>query len=435
MKVSYFLKQPTAEKTSLIGRVNWGENQIKFGTEILTSPKFWEKSKQQFKQTNANPGFPELNQRLKQLATDVSKAYNNFQNNEKREPTKDELRQLITPIITSKRRKQERKQKANYISFFDYYLKFIERTKAGTRTRKGQSATTITKDVARVHMVTYNKLKDLNPNLDWQDIDFDFYDLFLGSLKEQGLSTNYIGRQIKNLKAVLNEATDFGMPTNPAFKNRRFAGFQEDVEDVYLNERELQQLFALDLQASPHLDVTRDLFLIGCYTGQRYSDWGKLTPQNIKDGFLNIIQQKGSSIKQKAVALPLHTVVKQIFTKYGGELPKPYSNQKTNNYLKEVCALVPCLHEKVSTTRTQGSQKVTTVEPKYNLIGTHTARRSFATNSFLADIPSITIMAVTGHATEKEFLKYIKLSSVEHAKIYQVRWDKEAESTGKVVAI
>ena len=284
-------------------------------------------------------------------------------------------------------------------------------------------------------MVTYNKLKDLNPNLDWQDIDFDFYDLFLSSLKEKNYAINYIGRQIKNLKAVLNEASDIGMPTNPAFKNPRFAGFQEDVEDVYLNDSELHQLFNLDLQASPHLDVTRDLFLIGCYTGQRHSDWGKLTPQNIRDGFLNIIQQKGSSIKKKALALPLHAVVKQIFAKYGGELPKPYSNQKTNNYLKEVCALLPCLQEKVSITRTKGKNSLTTVEPKHKLIGTHTARRSFATNSYLAEIPTVTIMAVTGHTTEKEFLKYIKLSSVEHAKIYQVRWDKEAESKGKVVAI
>ena len=46
---------------------------------------------------------------------------------------------------------------------------------------------------------------------------------------------------------------------------------------------------------------------------------------------------------------------------------------------------------------------------------TYTARRSFATNAYLAGLPPISIMKITGHKTESSFMKYIKISEKENA--------------------
>lgn len=53
--------------------------------------------------------------------------------------------------------------------------------------------------------------------------------------------------------------------------------------------------------------------------------------------------------------------------------------------------------------------------PKYKLVSSHTARRSFATNAYLAGVPTISIMKITGHKTESAFMKYIKISGKENA--------------------
>ena len=73
------------------------------------------------------------------------------------------------------------------------------------------------------------------------------------------------------------------------------------------------------------------------------------------------------------------------------------------------------IKENVESSITKGGKLVKNTDFKYNLITTHTARRSFATNAYLADIPAIAIMKITGHQTEKSFLRYIRISQEENA--------------------
>ena len=68
---------------------------------------------------------------------------------------------------------------------------------------------------------------------------------------------------------------------------------------------------------------------------------------------------------------------------------------------------------------TKGGKEVITTKHKYTCVSTHTARRSFATNSYLRGIDTLLIMAITGHKTESEFLKYIKLPQDEKAEKYK----------------
>ena len=156
----------------------------------------------------------------------------------------------------------------------------------------------------------------------------------------------------------------------------------------------------------------RDLFVIGCYTGLRFSDLSQISTDN----FIN----NGTQIKLKTektgelVVIPLHKTVKEIIKKYNGQIPEAMSNPKMNLHIKRIARMAK-IKDKTMTSITKGGEKQTTVREKWEQVTVHTARRSFATNMYLLDIPTISIMKITGHKTEKAFLLYIKISQEENA--------------------
>jgi integrase len=151
-----------------------------------------------------------------------------------------------------------------------------------------------------------------------------------------------------------------------------------------------------------------------------FSDYSILKPEQIRDGFIETKQVKTGD----SVVIPIHPTVEKILKKYGGKLPPSLSNQKTNDHLKELGKLLPSLQKTTTKTFTKGGVKVTETYHKWELVSSHTARRSFATNEYLAGMQTVTIMAITGHRSEKSFLGYIKLTPNEHAKLLKSHWDK-----------
>ena len=85
-----------------------------------------------------------------------------------------------------------------------------------------------------------------------------------------------------------------------------------------------------------------------------------------------------------------------------------------NDFLKEISKLAE-LFSPIKTSITRGGKTDYEVNKKFELVSTHTARRSFATNAFLMDVPPLSIMKFTGHRTEKSFMKYIRISQEENA--------------------
>ena len=248
-------------------------------------------------------------------------------------------------------------------------------------------------------------------------------DLKTGKQVPLNLSTNTIGKHIQIIKLVLHEATDRGLNTNLSFKSKRFVTIREESDSIFLSETEISELEALDLSSNKRLENVRDLFLIGCCTGLRYSDYSILQPEQIKNGFIEITQTKTG----QRVTIPVHSTVERIIAKYNGVMPRSLSNQKTNQYLKEIGEQLPSLNKSESITFTKGGLKVIENCMKWELLTSHTARRSFATNQYLAGFPTITIMAITGHRTERSFMRYIKLSSNEHANLLKLLWVERAK--------
>ena len=247
--------------------------------------------------------------------------------------------------------------------------------------------------------------------LDFKDIDLDFYYKYVSFLKKKGLLPNSIAKDIQILKVFMGEAVDLGFTTNLQFRHKKFAVNREETDAVFLTENEITKLYKHDFSESKKLERVRDLFVFGCYVGLRFSDYSRVKQNNIVlidgDYFIKMITKK----TQDLVIIPCNPVVMQIFEKYKhthNNLPPAPSNQKFNDYVKDVCKAAE-LNEK-------GRLSTDPDKELWECISSHTARRSFATNYYLEGFPTIDLMKITGHRTEKAFLKYIRVTKLDTAK-------------------
>ena len=142
----------------------------------------------------------------------------------------------------------------------------------------------------------------------------------------------------------------------------------------------------------------------------RYSDYSTLKNDNIQSGFI-VKKTKKTGV---VVKIPIHPIVREILESYGGFPRYKGSKQNFNKVLKTAARLNGFNHE-ILCEFTKGGKIVRQVKRKYEMVASHTARRSFATNAYLAGIPIARIMMLTGHQSETSFFKYIKIRGDENA--------------------
>lgn len=305
-------------------------------------------------------------------------------------------------------------------SLFSFIREFIEKSPERINPASGKKIEhrTIQK-YETVFSVLQEFAKGYTRKLDFDTIDLGFYGDFTEYLtNKKRFAANNVGKYVQTLKTFLNEATAKGINTKLDYKSRSFKVVKEAADSVYLSETELQTLYDFDLSKNVRLERVRDLFLVGCWTGLRFSDLTNIHPEHVKGDIIRLEQAKTGD----KVVIPCHPVVRAVMEKYKGNLPCAISNQKMNDYLKELCRLsgmVELVHKSI----TKAGIRITQTFEKWELVSTHTARRSFATNAYKMDVPTITIMKITGHRTEKAFLSYIKLSEEEHAQIIAAAWE------------
>jgi integrase len=203
----------------------------------------------------------------------------------------------------------------------------------------------------------------------------------------------------------MREARTEKLHNNIEYEN--FKRSREDSDTIYLSEKELDVLYALKLKGEK--DIARDYFLIGCYTGLRFSDWDQLKTSIIKDGMASIRAAKTGELSM----IPIHPRVIAILNKYDdGILPKKLSIQKMNEYIKAI-GLQAKIKEDIETRITKGGKVVKSTDPKYKLMSTHTARRTFASILVLNGISPYLIMKITGHRTLSSFEKYVRIEDLQ----------------------
>jgi integrase len=250
--------------------------------------------------------------------------------------------------------------------------------------------------------------------LNFNTITIDFYDEYVKYFTKKGYSVNTIGRHIKTLKSIMRCAREEGLHNNTEIDRKKFKVLKTSVENIYLTETEINNIYHLDLNDKPQLDIARDIFLIGCYTAQRFSDYSKIRPAHIKtieNGLkvIDLIQQKTG----ERVIIPIKPELDEILKKYNYQVPKTFE-QKINERIKEIGQMAG-ITETVIIEENKGGLKVKKDVKKNELIKTHTARRTGCTLMYLAGVPSIDIMKISGHKSEREFLNYIKVGKEETA--------------------
>lgn len=240
-------------------------------------------------------------------------------------------------------------------------------------------------------------------------IHYSVFEDFIYFLKEQYPYRLATLSAFKNqLATILKHAERNNFKCNFSFLDYNIR--KEDSVAVYLNIDEIKRIFRLELPQQSA--VVRDRFIVGCCTGMRYQAYSTLNTDSFEDGLI-----KHLTGKTKAnIILPVHWMINQIISRNGGRLPEiKHSHQNFNKIIKTVCKRAK-INNSVLVERTEGNNIIRKKIKKYMLISSHTARRSFATNMYLADIPAAKIMLFTGHKTEAAFFRYIKIDKVENAK-------------------
>jgi len=253
----------------------------------------------------------------------------------------------------------------------EFITRYINELQSGKRlTPKGQQYSKGTIKNYMGFQVQFDDYQTANfKKLDFEDITIDFYDNYLYYFNQKNYSPNTIGRHIKQLKAIMRASAEEKLHTNMEFTRKKFKTITEETDAIYLTEDELRKLYQLDLSVTPTLELTRDVFLIGCWTAQRFSDYSRIKKENLAttakgNQVLELIQKK-TGIK---VVIPIRPDLDTILRKYDYTVPKTYE-QKVNSRIKEVGKLAGIDSMEIFE-QTKGGLKIKKRVAKYELIKT-----------------------------------------------------------------
>jgi site-specific recombinase XerD len=382
---------------SLIYRVNG--KRIVFSTGLTIAPKNWNDKAMRARVTADFVDAQVINDQLNRIEEYVKVIDREFRTEEEppsAEQFKKALNQKLQGVIKS--------PKNSFTAFIETFI--IERAEMPNYSL----ASIKVYKTARNHYSKFTKGK----TIDFKDVTLEHLNQFVSFLRRNDLGDNTVHKIMATLRAIFYEASKRGLHQNPKFSISDTKVTRRDSDTVYLNIDELIRIKNLDLSKNVRLSKVRDLFLIGAFTGLRFSDFTNITSSNIRKvdhkEILTITTQK----TQDRLEIPLHPIVKTILNSNGGLPPKLISIQKLNTYLKEICQILG-MNELVTIREyPAGKMKVSQV-PKWELVSSHTARRSFATNAYKAGIDAISIMKITGHKQHTTFMKYIRVDKEENA--------------------
>lgn len=245
---------------------------------------------------------------------------------------------------------------------------------------------------------------EIQTNMGEQEIeDFVYY------LRERKLMSSTVKNNLGRLKYLLSKAGQWGYEINATIND--FNIQDEEVNTIFLTMSELFKIQRFQDLTAREIEI-KDYFLIGCLTALRFSDYSRLQKKNFVGNKIVVRTKKTNT----PVQVPMHPIVKEIVLKYNKELPIAPSIQHFNREIKKICRKIG-FARKMPYERQVGTERISVMRPKYQFISSHTARRSAATNMYLAKIQPYRIMLITGHKTEKSFFRYIRITREENVKV------------------
>lgn len=416
----FYLKEPNGDKDTIIIIQYYIADEkklFKYSTGECINPNDWDFNARMPKSRKGAEGV-----RLRKIATHIMQ-YNDFL------VTLIDNYKLNGEKITRNKIKNAFDVKfkpGKVVNGFEYFTDFVSDFVSSA---KGMINKNTGKEYSQSRIYLYNlalvSLRDFE-NYTKKQIKFSEYNAQLNDdfvefcRNEKKYSANSIGELVSSIKALLRKAKEKGYTIADDLES--FTKTKEESISVALSETEIEKLVMFDFSNDKKLENARDLMILGLWTGLRVSDVMNLPAIDPDSKFIEVEPQKTRNTSGAKVVIPLHHHIKDMIRKRG--MPTPICESVFNKLIKEICRSVG-FNDVVegslmnSTTR----RKDRGMFEKWQLISSHTCRRSFATNLYLMNFPTLSIMKITGHTTEASFLKYIKVTPKEHAEKLLAHWE------------
>lgn len=400
-----FLYRSTKDKANLNLRLlyRFGENDFVFGanTKFETTKEYWSRDhKRKSRDIILTNEQTRVNTELNKIENHVIDAFNSVN------PDTITKKWLQTQIDNYYNPPQQAEALPTGLSkYIDFYIEYRKHELKQTSIQKFK--------VIKAKIVEMETLRK-TPYL-IKEINDKFKNEFVNFYKSKSYAQNTMQRELTFIKTFCRHARFLGLETHPQLDSLRLD--YAKVEKIYLTFEELTAIENIEKEKLTNsLDNAKDWLIISCYCGQRVSDFMRFTSDmiRIENGkkLIEFTQVKTGKI----MTVPLHPKVIEILEKRKGEFPYSISDQKYNDYIKDVCEIAE-LTQKVTGSKHLETEsksgifrKETGMYRKCDLITSHIGRRSFATN-FYGKIPTTYLIYVTGHSTEVMFLNYIGKSN------------------------
>lgn len=375
-------------------------------TKLVVTKHYWTKvHKSNPRDIDLKQQQSEINKNLNKIESHIIDAYNEIQN--KTSLDKNWLKQQLNFYYN--KGFEENPIPEDLVSFIKYYSEERE------------------DEVKPASLLKYNVIKHkmlrlenyLGKTIFLKDINEEFKKRYLEYYKKEKYSTNTAQRELVFIKTFCKYAKRKGLNVHPEAEFLKLP--KEQVPKIYLDFNELMEIEKADLEHE-HLENARDWLIISCYTGQRVSDFMRFTKDMIR-------VEKGQQLLEfkqvktgKLMTIPILPKVAEILKKRDGDFPRAISDQRYNDYIKDVCeeAKLKDLIEgkKQKNISKEGELKSMRntfgTYPKFELVTSHIGRRSFATN-YYGKIATTFLINITGHSSETMFLNYIGKSNKDMA--------------------
>ena len=360
--------------------------------------------------------------------------------------THDSVQRMIEDIVLKEKRekfleqkkigKEIRKMKEKSIK--NYLTNFVRQMETGEiRNNKNElyakQSIKIWKQFKRIFLDFYNQ----HP-FSWDDIDKPLVNRYILYLEQCDFLKKTRDKYIRLFKQLIIEGEKAGVNTNYVAKSLvKPLNIKESdkTKEIYLTKEELEAMY--DLKLDGFEEIVRDMFLIGCYTAQRFSDFSSIHSSCIGETSkgVKVIRMEQQKTGNPVVIPILDDKLETLLKKYDYCMPS-VTDQAFNRTIKEVgeklSKSVPSLAKKERTLLKKQEKEAekrnqvlferdtlgNVLKPRWQLISTHTARRSGITNMYLSGKYTVPqMMSVSGHKDQRTFQEYVKLSMDELAEV------------------
>ena len=423
MGVSFSLARPKQKVSTIRAKISVSGVSIFLYTGRSVETDHWDKKKCFVKSYVGKTTTTLLIQRLKELEIDILTLLDRYKNGKPKMSFID-LQSKLFGLIDRPDRKVNKNDNVNsghketLIGFID---QFVQDCEAGIRLspkrqRLKPSSIGSYKTTKGYLLKFQEQTKKVLTLKDFSQTDIDKFSDFLIIDEEFAMNTH--AKSMMDLLQIIKYAVKLKKIPAAKMIELEFDTRREETDSIYLTEDEILQLLEIkDFDDAVHEHV-RDVFVVGCFTAMRFSDYSMIDSSAIRNNRLEFVQKKTGG----KVTIPIHPVVNSILKKYDNALPKVPKNNEFNRIIKLVGEKLPCLHVPFTKQVTYCRELKQLVDMKFNYLQTHTARRSFCSNEYLKGTDPLVIQAISGHRSQKSFMRYIKVSGDQFADKLEKIW-------------